>query len=79
MDEGSKNKKKTRETETNHKRLLNAENKPRGAGGQRWVGGWASWGMGVEEDTRRDEHWVAYRSEESLNSVPEISISLYVI
>ena len=33
--------------------------------------------MGIKEDTC-DEHWVLHASDESLNSTPETSITLYV-
>ena len=55
---------KREERETNHKRLLNAENKLRVDGGR--GGGWAKWGMGIEEDACWDEHWVSYVSDQSL-------------
>ena len=32
----------------------------------------------MEEGVRRDEHWLVYVSDESLNSVPELIITLYV-
>ena len=42
------------------------------------VGGrWARWVMGIKEGTC-DEHWVLHVSDESLNSIPEINIALYV-
>ena len=65
--EGRKNKIKT-ERETNHKGLLNTENKLRGAGK---VLGWM---RGIKEDTYWDEHWELHVSDESLNSIPEIII-----
>ena len=34
--------------------------------------------MGIEEDTRWDEHWVSYISDESLGSTPETNTTLYV-
>ena len=40
-------------------------------------GGWAKWVMGIKEGTSWDEHWVLYVSDESLNSTPEIIITLY--
>ena len=52
--EGKKNNIKT-ERETNHKRLLNTENKLKVVGGA-WVGGWAKWVMGIKEGTCWDEH-----------------------
>ena len=42
------------------------------------VGGWAKWARGTEEDTCWYEHWVLYVKDESLNSIPEIFIILYV-
>ena len=42
-----------------------------------WVGGWAKWARGIKEDIW-DEHWVLFVSDESLNSIPEISVTLYV-
>ena len=45
----------------------------------REVGGrWARWVMGTKEVTCCDEHWVLYESDESLNSIPETNIVLYV-
>ena len=41
------------------------------------VGRWAEWVMGIKECTY-DEHWVLYINNESLNSTPETSITLYV-
>lgn len=35
-------------------------------------------GMGIKERVC-DEHWVLYLSNESLNSPPETSITLYVV
>ena len=72
---GIGNKIKT-ERETNHKKLLNTENKLRVAGGEVW-GVWAKWVMGIKGGTC-DEHWVLYLSDESLNSIPEIVITLSV-
>ena len=73
-----------REGKANHTRLLTTENKLRVAGGEvcvsgrGWGRGWAKWDMGIKEGTR-DEHWVLYAvSDESLNSTPETSITLYV-
>ena len=34
--------------------------------------------MGIKEYTRDDEHWLMYRSAESLNWTPETTITLYV-
>ena len=42
------------------------------------MGGWAKWVMGIKEGTCWDEHWVLHVSDESLNSIPEIIITLYV-
>ena len=41
------------------------------------VWGWARWVIGNKEGTC-DEHWVLYVSDESLNSIPETNITLYV-
>ena len=38
---------------------------------------WAGWVMVINEGTR-DEHWVLYVSDVSLNPTPEINIALYV-
>ena len=59
----------------NHKRLLNTENRGRVAGGE--VRGWAKWVMGINKGTCWDEHWMLYVSDESCNSVPETSTTLY--
>ena len=40
-------------------------------------GGWAKWVMGIREGTCH-EHWVLFVSDESLNSTPEVIITLYV-
>ena len=32
---------------------------------------WAKWVKGIKEGTCKDEHWVLYASDESLNSIPE--------
>ena len=64
--------------EANQKILLTIENKLRVAGGvlgEGW-GGWVKQVMGIKEGTC-DEHWVFYRSDESLNSTPETN-TLYV-
>ena len=62
---------------TNHKRLLNTENKLRVAGGV--LGGeWAKWARGIKDGTCWEKHWVLHVSDESLNSTPEIIITLYV-
>ena len=42
------------------------------------MGEWAKWVMGIKEGICWDEHCVLYVSEESLNSIPEITITLYV-
>ena len=42
------------------------------------MGTWAKRAKGIKEDTCWDEHWVLYVSDESLNSVPETVITLYV-
>ena len=41
------------------------------------MGGWVKWVMGIKEGTC-DEYWVLYGSAESLNSMPETNIALYV-
>ena len=66
-----------KDRETNHKRLLNTENRLRVAG-KVSGGGMGRWMMGIKEDTCWDEHWVLYVSDESLNVIPEIIITLYV-
>ena len=43
-----------------------------------WVEGWAKWVMGIKEGTCWDKHWVLYVSNQSLNSIPEIIITIYV-
>ena len=40
--------------------------------------GGAKWAMGFTEDTCWDEYWALYISDESLNSILEIIITLYV-
>ena len=40
--------------------------------------GRARWATGIKEGTSGDEHWVLYISGESLSSVPETNITLYV-
>ena len=35
-------------------------------------------GDGYQGNTRCDEHWALYVSDESLNSTPEANIALYV-
>ena len=32
--------------------------------------------MGIEGSTHCNEHWVVYESDESLNSIPKINITL---
>ena len=64
-----------KERETNPKTLSDKEQTigcPREVGGR-----WARWVMGTKEGTC-DEHWVLYVSDESLNSIPETSIAVYV-
>ena len=34
--------------------------------------------MGIKKGTCYDEHWVLYGSDESLNSTPEMNITLYI-
>ena len=36
------------------------------------------WGMGIKEDTCRDEHWVVHRISELLYGTPETNLTLYV-
>ena len=57
-------------------RLLVIEAKLRGAEG-RWAGGWVKWVMGIRQGAC-DEHWVSYINDESLNSIPETDMTLYV-
>ena len=59
-------------TETNHKRLLNTENKLRVSGEV------LDRGMSIKEGASWDEHWLLYISDESPNSIPEIIITLYI-
>ena len=33
---------------------------------------------GIKEGTCADEHWVLYVGDDSLNSIPEANIALYV-
>ena len=69
--------KRQREREANHKRLFMIENKLR----DRWrvVGrGWVNWLIGIKEGICCHEHWVLHVSDKSLNSTPEIIITLYV-
>ena len=40
------------------------------------VGGWAEGVRDIKEGTCWDEHWVLYVNDESLNSIPEIIITL---
>lgn len=40
------------------------------------VGG--NWVLGIKEDTRCDEHWVFYATDELLNSTPETNDVLCV-
>ena len=42
------------------------------------MGGRAKGVRGIKEGTCWDEHWVLYVSDESLNPIPEIIITLYV-
>ena len=41
-------------------------------------GGWARWVMGTKEGTCWNQPWVLDASDESLNSIPETDIALYV-
>jgi len=77
MNIGKGSKKKEREREANHKRLLTIEKKLRVSGGE-VGGGWAQWVMGIKEGTCCDEHQVLYGSIKSLTCTPEINITLYV-
>ena len=38
--------------------------------------GWAKWATGIKEGACRDERWGLYVSDESLNSIPEIIITV---
>ena len=40
-------------------------------------GGSTRWVRGIKEGTS-DEHWVLYVSDESLNPIPQINVTLYV-
>ena len=40
------------------------------------MGGWGNWVMGIKE--ARDQHWVLYTTDESLNSTPETNNTVYV-
>ena len=42
------------------------------------MGGWAKWMRGIKEGNCWDEHWVLDVSDESLNSIPEIIVTLYI-
>ena len=37
------------------------------------------WGMGIEEGTCWDEHWVSYVSDEPLESTPKTKSTLYTL
>ena len=54
--------------------LLNTENELRvdGEAGA----GWGKWGMGIEEGTCWDEHWVLYVSGEPRESTPKTKSTL---
>ena len=41
-------------------------------------GGWAKWGMDIQEGICWDEHGALHVSDESLNSTPESHTTLYV-
>ena len=60
-----------------HKRLLIIENKLRDAGGKEGGGRWGNVHH-IKEGTRYNEHWVLYKTNESLTSTSEISNALYV-
>lgn len=40
--------------------------------------GWAKWGLGIQEGSCYNEHWVFIATDESLNSTPEANITLKV-
>ena len=44
----------------------------------RGVEGWGNWVMGVKEGTRCNEHWVLYKTDESLTSTSETNYTLNV-
>ena len=72
---GHKNNIKTRRG-IKHKTLLNTENRVRVAGGVLVVGR-TLWARGIKEETCWDEHWVLHIVSESLESSPEIILSVY--
>ena len=56
-------------------RFLTVENKLRIAEQE---GRGVKWLMGTKEGICCDEHWMLYVSDETLNSIPETNITLYV-
>ena len=68
-EEGREKYNKTKsERETNHKRLLMIRNKLNISGGEE-VEGWDNWVMGIKDGMKCNEHWVLYKTEESLTSI----------
>ena len=65
------------ERETNHERLF-IIGKNWGSLEGRRVRGWDYWVMGIKEGTLCDEHWVTYKTDESLTSTSETNNTLYV-
>ena len=43
-----------------------------------WGLGGVKWVIGIREGTSRDEHWMSYVRDESLDSTPEAKTTLYV-
>ena len=41
-------------------------------------GDWAKWVMDIKEGTYWEKQWVLYVSDESVNSIPEIIITLHI-
>ena len=62
--------------EGDHKRLLNTENNLRVDG---LLGERGKWVMGIEEDTRWDEYWLLYVSDEPRESTPKTKSTLYTL
>ena len=73
---GGKNRKNEVKTErkANRKRLSNTENTVRVDGE-----GWGKRGMGIEEGTCWDGHWVLYGSDESWESTPKAKGTLHTL
>ena len=67
-----------KEREANHKKQTLNYREQTGLLEGGWVGGWAKWGMGIEEDICWDEPRGEHVSDETLNSTPETNIILYV-